>query len=267
MSLAPTNSDAIQLHSVTRKFGTGGKAGSAVTALDSITLTFPRGTFTAVMGPSGSGKSTLLQCAAGLDRPTSGSVTLDGTELTALNERQLTLLRRDRVGFVFQSFNLIPSLTAEQNVVLPLRLARRRPAKSLVRQALTQVGLADRGRHRPAELSGGQQQRVSLARALITRPEVLFADEPTGALDSRSGHEVLRLLRSMVDTDGRTVVMVTHDPVAASYADRVVLLVDGRLHDEMTAPSAQSVAARMTTLESAQATRPETDRPETAPCR
>ncbi|WP_329282952.1 ABC transporter ATP-binding protein [Streptomyces sp. NBC_01451] len=261
-NLEPLSSGAVQLRSVTRKFGTGGRAGSVVTALDSITLAFPRGTLTSVMGPSGSGKSTLLQCAAGLDRPTSGSVTLDGTELTALNERELTLLRRDRVGFVFQAFNLIPSLTAEQNVALPLRLARRRPARSQVRQVLTRVGLADRARHRPSELSGGQQQRVALARALITRPEVLFADEPTGALDSRAGHEVLRLLRAMVDTDGRTVVMVTHDPVAASYADRVVLLVDGGLHDEMTGPSAQAVAARMATLESAQATRPET-----APCR
>ncbi|WP_371661888.1 ABC transporter ATP-binding protein [Streptomyces sp. NBC_00280] len=255
------DSDAIQLRDVTRKFGTGGGAGSVVTALDSITLAFPQGTFTAVMGPSGSGKSTLLQCAAGLDRPTSGSVTLDGTELTALNERELTLLRRARVGFVFQAFNLLPSLTAEQNVALPLRLARRRPARSQIRKALTQVGLADRARHRPPELSGGQQQRVALARALITRPEVLFADEPTGALDSRTGHEVLRLLRAMVDTDGLTVVMVTHDPVAAAYADRVVLLVDGRVHDEMTGPSTQTVAARMAALESAQA-----PRPETAPC-
>ncbi|WP_405820666.1 ABC transporter ATP-binding protein [Streptomyces sp. NBC_01390] len=256
------NIDAIQLRSVTRKFGTG-RTEEAVTALDSVTLGFPRGTFTAVMGPSGSGKSTLLQCAAGLERPTSGSVRIGGTELTALSERGLTLLRRDRVGFVFQAFNLLPSLTAEQNVALPLRLAGRRPAKSRIREVLTQVGLADRARHRPPELSGGQQQRVALARALITRPEVLFADEPTGALDSRTGHEVLRLLRAMVDTDGRTVVMVTHDPVAASYADRVVLLVDGRVHDEVAAPSAQTVAARLATLETA---RPINFRPESAPC-
>ncbi len=250
------NTDAVQLRSVTRKFGTG-RAEGAVTALDSVTLAFPRGTFNAVMGPSGSGKSTLLQCAAGLDRPTSGSVTVGGTELTGLSERRLTLLRRDRVGFVFQAFNLLPSLTAEQNVALPLRLAGRRPARSEVRKALTQVGLTDRARHRPSELSGGQQQRVALARALITRPEVLFADEPTGALDSRTSREVLRSLRAMVDGDGRTVVMVTHDPVAAAYADRVVFLVDGRVHDELAAPSAEATAARITTLEAAQATRPE----------
>ncbi|WP_330288621.1 ABC transporter ATP-binding protein [Streptomyces sp. NBC_00576] len=256
------NTDAIQLHAVTRKFDTGG-AERAVTALDSVTLAFPQGTFTAVMGPSGSGKSTLLQCAAGLDRPTSGSVMVGGTELTTLSERKLTLLRRDRVGFVFQAFNLLPTLTAEQNVALPLRLAGRRPAKSQLRKVLTQVGLADRAGHRPPELSGGQQQRVALARALITRPEVLFADEPTGALDSRAGHEVLRLLRAMVDADGRTVVMVTHDPVAASYADRVLLLVDGKVHDEVTAPSAQAIAARMATLEAAAA---QATRPETAPC-
>ncbi|MGA5894889.1 ABC transporter ATP-binding protein [Streptomyces venetus] len=234
--------DAVRLDSVTRTYG-------PLRALDGVSLAFPAGTFTAVMGPSGSGKSTLLQCAAGLDRPTSGSVTVGGTEITGLSERRLTLLRRERVGFVFQAFNLLPTLTAEQNVVLPLRLAGRRVPKARVRQALEQVGLGDRARHRPARLSGGQQQRVALARALITRPEVLFADEPTGALDTRTGHEVLGLLRDMVDRDGRTVVMVTHDPVAAAYADRVVFLVDGRVHGELTAPSADAVAARMTRLE------------------
>ncbi|MET9763456.1 ABC transporter ATP-binding protein [Streptomyces sp. NPDC006372] len=234
--------DAIRLDSVTRTYG-------PLKALDGVTLTFPAGTFTAVMGPSGSGKSTLLQCAAGLDRPTSGSVSVGGTELTGLSERRLTLLRRERVGFVFQAFNLLPSLTAEQNVVLPLRLAGRRVPKARVRQALEQVGLADRARHRPARLSGGQQQRVALARALITRPEVLFADEPTGALDTRTGREVLALLRGLVDQDGQTVVMVTHDPVAAAYADRVVFLVDGRVHGELADPSADAVAARMTRLE------------------
>ncbi|WDV53035.1 ABC transporter ATP-binding protein [Streptomyces coeruleorubidus] len=234
--------DAIRLDSVTRAYGT-------VTALDEVSLAFPAGTFTAVMGPSGSGKSTLLQCAAGLDRPTSGSVTLAGTELTGLSERRLTLLRRERVGFVFQAFNLLPSLTAEQNVALPLLLAGRRVPKARVRQALQQVGLADRARHRPARLSGGQQQRVALARALITRPDVLFADEPTGALDTRTGREVLGLLRGMVDREGQTVVMVTHDPVAAAYADRVLFLVDGRVHGELTGPSADAVAARMTRLE------------------
>ncbi|QWB24423.1 MULTISPECIES: ABC transporter ATP-binding protein [Streptomyces] len=236
--------NAIQLDSVTRTYG-------AVTALDGVSLSFPAGTFTAVMGPSGSGKSTLLQCAAGLDRPTSGSVTIGGTELTGLSERRLTLLRRERVGFVFQAFNLLPSLTAEQNVALPLRLAGRRVPKARVRQALQQVGLADRARHRPSQLSGGQQQRVALARALITRPEVLFGDEPTGALDTRTGREVLGLLRAMVDREGQTVVMVTHDPVAAAHADRVLFLVDGRVHGELTDPDAETVAARMTRLEAA----------------
>ncbi|MGW0799729.1 ABC transporter ATP-binding protein [Streptomyces sp. NPDC002692] len=242
------NNDAVRLRSVTRRHGSGG---ASVTALDQVSLTFPRGTFTAVMGPSGSGKSTLLQCAAGLDRPTSGSVTLGGTELTGLSETELTLLRRARVGFVFQAFNLLPALTAEQNVALPLRLAGRRPKKARVREVLEEVGLTDRARHRPTELSGGQQQRVALARALITRPEVLFGDEPTGALDSRTGRAVLALLRGMVDRDGRTVVMVTHDPVAASCADRVVFLVDGRVSGELTGASAGDIAARMTDLEAA----------------
>lgn len=238
--------DAIRLRSVSRRYGTGG---SAVTALDQVSLAFPRGTFTAVMGPSGSGKSTLLQCAAGLDRPTSGSVTIGDTELTGLSETGLTLLRRERVGFVFQAFNLLPSLTAEQNVALPLRLAGRRPKRDEVREVLRQVGLGDRARHLPAELSGGQQQRVALARALITRPDVLFGDEPTGALDSRTGREVLTLLRGMVDREGQTVVMVSHDPVAAAYADRVVFLVDGRVNGELTGATAEDIAAHMTRLE------------------
>ncbi|CAM5470095.1 ABC transporter ATP-binding protein [Streptomyces spiroverticillatus] len=240
--------DAIQLHSVSREFGADG---TSVTALDRVSLAFPRGTFTAVMGPSGSGKSTLLQCAAGLDRPTSGSIRIGGTELAGLSERKLTLLRRERIGFVFQAFNLMPSLTAEQNVALPLRLAGRRPKKNQVREVLDRVGLGDRARHRPTELSGGQQQRVALARALITRPEVLFADEPTGALDSRTGREVLTLLREMVDRAGQTIVMVTHDPVAASRADRVVLLVDGRVDGELAGARAEDIAARMTRLEAA----------------
>ncbi|CAL9490704.1 ABC transporter ATP-binding protein [Streptomyces sp. enrichment culture] len=244
-----TSDDAIRLSSVSRRYGAGD---GTVTALDDVSLSFHRGSFTAVMGPSGSGKSTLLQCAAGLDRPTSGSVVVGGTELTGLSERRLTLLRRERVGFVFQAFNLLPSLTAAQNVALPLRLAGRRPPRGRVREALRQVGLADRARHRPAELSGGQQQRVALARALITCPEVLFADEPTGALDSRAGREVLRLLRAMADGEGRTVVMVTHDPVAAACADRVLFLVDGHLHDELPAPTADTVAAHLTRLETAQ---------------
>ncbi|MEU5220887.1 ABC transporter ATP-binding protein [Streptomyces sp. NPDC020807] len=219
-----------------------------VRALDGVDLDFAAGTFTAVMGPSGSGKSTLLQCAAGLDRPTSGTVEIGGTALEGLSERGLTLLRRDRIGFVFQSFNLLPSLTAAQNVALPLRLAGRRPSRSQVGDVLARVGLAGRERHRPGELSGGQQQRVAIARALITRPAVLFGDEPTGALDSTTSREVLDMLRSLVDEEGQTIVMVTHDPVAAARADRVVFLADGRAAGELRAPTAESVAERMAGL-------------------
>jgi putative ABC transport system ATP-binding protein len=240
--------DAIRLHHVARTFGTGD---TAVTALHDLSLSFAAGTFTAVMGPSGSGKSTLLQCAAGLDRPTSGSVLLGDTDLTALTETRLTRLRRDRIGFVFQAFNLLPSLTAEQNVALPLRLAGRRPARAEVRDTLARVGLSGRAGHRPHEMSGGQQQRVAIARALITRPDVLFGDEPTGALDSSTGRQVLRLMRDMVDDDGQTMVMVTHDPVAAAWADRVVFLADGRLNGALDKPSAEVVAARMTRMEAA----------------
>ncbi|MFE5913432.1 ABC transporter ATP-binding protein [Streptomyces wedmorensis] len=220
-----------------------------VRALDGVDLDFAAGTFTAVMGPSGSGKSTLLQCAAGLDRPTAGSVEVGGVALDGLGERRLTLLRRDRIGFVFQSFNLLPSLTAAQNVALPLRLAGRRPSRTEVREALARVGLAGRERHRPGELSGGQQQRVAIARALITRPAVLFGDEPTGALDSTTSREVLGMLRDLVDRDGQTIVMVTHDPAAAARADRVVFLVDGRLAGELPSPTVETVAARMAGLE------------------
>ncbi|BCY11155.1 ABC transporter ATP-binding protein [Actinoplanes sp. L3-i22] len=239
-------SDAIRLRRVVRTFGTGD---AAVTALHELSLSFTAGSFTAVMGPSGSGKSTLLQCAAGLDRPTSGSVLLGDTELTTLGENRLTRLRRDRIGFVFQSYNLLPALTAEQNVALPLRLAGRRPARADVHDALARVGLTGRAGHRPSELSGGQQQRVAIARALITRPEVLFADEPTGALDSAAGRDVLRMLRGLADDAGQTVVMVTHDPVAAARADRVVFLADGRLDGALDAPTAEAVAARMTRME------------------
>ncbi|WP_262063137.1 ABC transporter ATP-binding protein [Streptomyces sp. STR69] len=220
-----------------------------VRALDGVDLDFGAGTFTAVMGPSGSGKSTLLQCAAGLERPDAGTVTVAGVELADLSERRRTLLRRERIGFVFQSFNLLPSLTAAQNVALPLRLAGRRPSRAAVREALERVGLAERAGHRPSQLSGGQQQRVALARALVTRPAVLFGDEPTGALDTTTSRQVLTLLRELVDREGRTTVMVTHDPVAASYADRVVFLVDGRVGGELPAPSAAEVAARLTDLE------------------
>ncbi|MFC9462307.1 ABC transporter ATP-binding protein, partial [Streptomyces sp. NPDC056983] len=233
---------AVRLSAVRREY-------RGVTALDGVDLDFIAGTFTAVMGPSGSGKSTLLQCAAGLDRPTSGTVTVAGTDLTGLGERALTLLRRDRIGFVFQSFNLLPSLTAAQNVALPLRLAGRRPSRAQVREALGRVGLAERAGHRPSQLSGGQQRRAALARALITRPAVLFDDEPTGALDTTTGRQVLTLLRELVDREGETTVMVTHDPVAAARADRVVFLVDGRVVDELLTPDAETVAARMTGLE------------------
>ncbi|MFJ9112221.1 ABC transporter ATP-binding protein [Streptomyces sp. NPDC102283] len=244
---------AVRLRSVTRSYGRDGSDGGngrdgsdgrTVKALDDVSLTIHRGTFTAVMGPSGSGKSTLLHCVAGLDRPTGGRVLLGDTDLTGLSEAGLTRLRRGRIGFVFQAFNLLPSLTAAQNVALPLRLAGRRPRKADVLHALEQVGLRDRAGHRPGELSGGQQQRVAIARALVTRPEVLFGDEPTGALDSTAGRVVLGLLRAMTD-EGRTVIMVTHDPVAASFADRVVFLADGRVGDELDAPTAERVAARM----------------------
>ncbi|GAA3291369.1 ABC transporter ATP-binding protein [Dactylosporangium vinaceum] len=213
----------MQLQKLIRRYPNG------VRALDEVSIDFAAGSFTAIMGPSGSGKSTLLQCAAGLDRPTSGRVVLDGHDLTALNERRLTRLRRDRIGFVFQGFNLLPALTAKQNVGLPLRLAGRRADAATVQRGLAAVGLAERGGHRPHELSGGQQQRVAIARALVTAPAVLFADEPTGALDSASGQDVLRLLRDLVDTHGQTIIMVTHDPTAAAHADRVLHMVDGRL--------------------------------------
>jgi putative ABC transport system ATP-binding protein len=238
---------AVELRAVTKIYGTGE---SAVTALDAVDVEIPPATFTAVMGPSGSGKSTLLQCAAGLDRVTAGEVVIDGTTLAGLSERALTKLRRARVGFVFQAFNLIPALSAEQNVSLPLRLAGKRPAPGQVAAMLAEVGLADRAGHRPSELSGGQQQRVAIARALVTRPAVLFADEPTGALDTAASREVLRLLRTAVDRHAQTIVMVTHDPYAAAHADRVLFLADGRVVDSLAGPSgASEIAVRMARLE------------------
>jgi putative ABC transport system ATP-binding protein len=220
-----------------------------VIALDGVSVDLEAGTFTAVMGPSGSGKSTLLHCAAGLERPTAGDVQVDGVRFGDLDETGLTLLRRERVGFVFQSFNLISSLTAAQNVALPLRLAGRRADDARVAAALAAVGLADRARHRPTELSGGQQQRVAIARAMVTRPAVVFADEPTGALDSRSSRQVLELLRALVDHEGQTVVMVTHDPSAAAVADQILLLADGRVVDRLPAAAADAIAARMASVE------------------
>jgi putative ABC transport system ATP-binding protein len=240
-----TSTDAVRLEEVRKTYGTGP---SAVEALRGVSLGLPAGSFTAIMGPSGSGKSTLLQCAAGLDRPTAGRVAIGALELSTLNETQLTELRRDRVGFVFQAFNLVSSLTVEQNITLPLRLAGRRAEPGALDRVLARVGLEDRRGHRPAELSGGQQQRVALARALVTRPDVVFADEPTGALDLRTGGEVLDLLRESVDALRQTVVMVTHDPVAASRADSVVFLADGQLADRMSHPTPDAVAERITAL-------------------
>src|SRR6186997_112868 len=211
---------------------TYGEGETAVHALAGVTLSFPAGQFTAIMGPSGSGKSTLMHLLAGLDSPTSGSVVIDGLQLAGLDDKGLTRLRRDRLGFVFQSFNLVPVLTAEENITLPLTLAGREPDRAWLDKLIDTVGLRDRLTHRPSELSGGQQQRVAVARALIHRPAVLFADEPTGNLDSKSSDEVLDLLRNAVDDFGQTVVMVTHDPHAASVADRIVVLRDGQVvHD------------------------------------
>ncbi|MEU5777782.1 ABC transporter ATP-binding protein [Streptomyces venezuelae] len=236
---------AVELRGVRRQYGRGS---GAVHALAGIDLALPRGSFTAVMGPSGSGKSTFLQCAAGLDRPSGGTVRLGGTEITGMSENKLTALRRTRLGFVFQAFNLLPSLTVEQNVVLPMRLAGHRPDRRKAAEMLTRVGLGDKGRRRPGQLSGGQQQRVAIARALITQPDVIFADEPTGALDTTTATEILGLLRSAVDSLGATVVMVTHDPAAAAHADRVLFLADGSIVDRLESASAAQIAARMTAL-------------------
>ncbi|WP_235927901.1 ABC transporter ATP-binding protein [Goekera deserti] len=210
-------------------------------ALDGVDVAFARGAFTAIMGPSGSGKSTLLHCLAGLDTTTSGSVWLGDTELTGSSDEQLTALRRQRIGFVFQAFNLLPTLSAQENMVLPMQLAGQRPDRAWTDAVVGRLGLRDRLRHRPHELSGGQQQRVAVARALLPRPDVVFADEPTGNLDSRAGTEVLGLLRSAVRETGQTVVMVTHDPIAAAHADRVVLLADGRLAGEVHRPTSDSI--------------------------
>jgi len=236
---------AIALRDVRKVHGEGE---GAVVALDGVSIALPGGSFTAIMGPSGSGKSTFLHVAAGLDRPTSGTVRLGDTDLAGLSERRLTILRRQRVGFIFQAFNLMPALTVAQNIGLPLRLNGRRPRRSEVRAVAARVGLDQRLRHRPSQLSGGQQQRVAIARALITRPEVVFADEPTGALDTRTGREVLALLREVVDADGHTVVMVTHDPVAAAHADQVILLADGRIAGRLDAPDADEVAEQLAHL-------------------
>jgi putative ABC transport system ATP-binding protein len=230
---------------ITKTYGTGP---AVVTALDRVTVGFPRGRFSAVMGPSGSGKSTLLHCLAGLEPVDRGEVQLGGTDLRGLDERRLTRLRRDRVGFIFQSFNLLPTLTAAENIELPLAIAGRRPDREVLDRVVEAVGLRDRLRHRPAELSGGEQQRVAAARALAGGPAVVFADEPTGNLDSLAGADLLGFLRRSVDQLGQTVVMVTHDPVAAGHSDEVVFLADGRIVDHMPAPTAERVLDRMKAL-------------------
>ncbi|MGY2074862.1 ABC transporter ATP-binding protein [Blastococcus sp. SYSU DS0828] len=233
---------AVALHGVTKVHPNG------VRALDDVTLAVPRGSFLAVMGPSGSGKSTLLHCAAGLDTPTAGDVLLDGTEIGRLDETRRTELRRDRIGFVFQAYNLVPALTVADNVTLPLRLAGQRLDHEWVRSLVDRVGLTGRLGHRPTELSGGQQQRAAIARALVARPAVVFADEPTGALDLRSAGEVLGLLRDLVDELGQTVVMVTHDPAAAARAHRALVMADGRVVETHEAPAAAELAARLAEL-------------------
>ena len=235
---------AVSVEHLTRTYG----GDQPVVALAGVDASFLRGTVTAVMGPSGSGKSTLLHCAAGLDRPTSGRVLLGGTDLSSMSERQLTKLRRSRLGFVFQAFNLVGALNVEQNILLPSRLAKQRPDPAWFAEVIDRVGLGDRMRHRPSELSGGQQQRVAIARALVTRPEVIFCDEPTGALDTQTAAGVLELLRSVVDDTGQTVIMVTHDPVAASYADRVMVLADGRIVQDMPQPGAEQIAGQLARL-------------------
>jgi putative ABC transport system ATP-binding protein len=236
---------AARARDVTKVYGHGP---AAVTALDQVSLDIPAGSFTAVMGPSGSGKSTLMHCMAGLDTVTSGRLWIGDTEITRLRERQLTRLRRDRVGFVFQAYNLLPVLSAAANITLPLDIAGRDPDPAWLATVLDTTGLAGRLAHRPAELSGGQQQRVAVARALASRPDLVFADEPTGNLDSRSGAEVLGLLRRSVREFGQTVVMVTHDPVAASYAHRVVFLADGQIAGGLDRPSPESVLDAMKNL-------------------
>jgi putative ABC transport system ATP-binding protein len=238
-------SAAAQALGATKVYGSGD---TAVLALDEVDVAFERGRFTAVMGPSGSGKSTLMHCVAGLDTLTAGRVLIGDVDLSTLSDKDLTRLRRDRIGFVFQAFNLIPTLTAQENIVLPDRLAGRRADAAWLDQVVAAVGLGDRLSHRPSELSGGQQQRVAVARALAGRPDIVFADEPTGNLDSRTGAEILGFLRRAVDDLGQTVVMVTHEPTAAAHADEVVFLADGRIVDGLAAPTATTVLDRMSSL-------------------
>jgi putative ABC transport system ATP-binding protein len=242
---APTGPAIARAVNVSKIYGTGD---AEVRALDGINVDFGQGVFTAIMGPSGSGKSTLLHCLAGLDRVTSGQIYLGDVEISAANEKQLTLIRRDRIGFVFQAYNLIPTLNAEENITLPMALAGKKPDQAWFDQIVNTVGLTDRLKHRPNELSGGQQQRVAVARALVSRPDLMFADEPTGNLDSKSGAEILTFMRDAVTNLHQTIVMVTHDPIAAGYSDRVVFLADGKIVDEMHQPTADRVLDRMKSL-------------------
>jgi putative ABC transport system ATP-binding protein len=236
---------AARAEEVTKIYGIGD---TAVRALNNITVDFGAARYTAIMGPSGSGKSTLLHCLAGLDRVTAGRVLLGDIDITAVSEKELTIVRRDKIGFVFQSYNLIPTLNAIENITLPLALAGRKPDKQWLDRVIKTVGLADRLNHRPSELSGGQQQRVAVARALASRPQVIFADEPTGNLDSKASGEILGFMRQAVDELSQTIVMVTHDPIAAGYADRVVFLGDGQIVDEMQNPTAEAVIDRVKLL-------------------
>jgi putative ABC transport system ATP-binding protein len=244
-TLTPTSTAAARTEHATKVYGSGD---TSVRALDDVTVEFGTGRFTAIMGPSGSGKSTLMHCLAGLDTLTSGHALLGDVDLGSMSDRELTILRRDHVGFVFQAFNLVPTLNAYENITLPLALAGRKPEHEWVDAVIDTVGLRDRLTHRPSELSGGQQQRVAVARALATRPQIVFADEPTGNLDSRSGAELLEFLRAAVSEYGQTVVMVTHDPIAASYADTALFLADGRVVDALDAPTQRSVLDRLKTL-------------------
>jgi len=247
MTTTVTRAETIAAHTVgvSKQYGEGD---AAVLALDDVTVSVQRGVFTAIMGPSGSGKSTLLHLLAGLDRPTSGQVFIGDVDLTTLSDKDLTLLRRKQVGFIFQAFNLLPTLTAKENIVLPIRIGGEKPDAAWIAQLVKTVRLEDRLDHKPAELSGGQQQRVAAARALASRPAIVFADEPTGALDSRSGTELLTFLRDAVRMIGQTVVMVTHDPNAAGFADRALFLADGRIVDEMQEPTADAVLEYMKNL-------------------
>ncbi|MBF6299360.1 ABC transporter ATP-binding protein [Nocardia amamiensis] len=245
---AVTTDVAARAIELTKVYGSGD---TQVRALDGVSTEFAKGEFTAIMGPSGSGKSTLMHCLAGLDSASSGAVRIGDTDLTTLSDKQMTRLRRDRIGFVFQAFNLVPTLTALENITLPLDIAGRKPDQGWLDTVLKRLGLTDRLTHRPSELSGGQQQRVACARALAGKPEIIFGDEPTGNLDSRASEEVLSILRAAVDEFGQTVVIVTHEPHAAGFADRVVFLADGRIVDEMRDPTADTVLDRMKALEQA----------------